>query len=159
MAKHDLPRPEPVARAGVVAGAVAGLLITLGGLARAFGWLSDDFDVATVARQVSDLILGAGVLWSTVAPFVLAMWARGRVTPLADPRDDAGRPLYAEDEWFDVAEQATGPDVPVSPVVDPTPATEDMPAVRPAVPVRVEPTPIADDTAAALTQPAAAVRG
>jgi hypothetical protein len=139
-------RPEPVTRAATIAGAVSALIIAAGGLARAAGWLSDDLDVHAVARQASDLILGAAVLWSTVAPLALAMWARGRVTPLADPRDAAGHPLVpaggtegehetddVEDDVEDDREGVVAAATAVLPAAEPAP-----PAVAPAYPATVE---------------------
>lgn len=121
-----LPRPEPVTRAGVIAGAVSALIITIGGLARALGWLTDDLDVHAVARQASDLILGVGVLWTTLAPFVLALWARSKVTPLADPRDVDGTALVVASERLDGVEEPVAlPAVPTS--VDPR--TDTVPAL------------------------------
>lgn len=40
-------------------------------------------------EQQKALIALAGVL----APVAAAVWARGQVTPVADPRDDDGQPL------------------------------------------------------------------
>ncbi|MDP5182190.1 hypothetical protein QOZ88_06035 [Blastococcus sp. BMG 814] len=166
MSTTALPRPEPVTRAGLIAGTVAGLIITIGGLARALGWLTDDLDVHEVARQVSDLILGAGVLWATLAPAVLALWARSKVTPLADPRDVDGNPLVVDSWPVDVVTTNPADLVTADPrdhyLTDDEPGehaapepTTQMPAL-PVVPAPVEPTPIALEVAAALTdtQPA-----
>lgn len=181
MTPPPLPRPEPVTRAGLIAGTVAGLIITIGGLARALGWLTDDLDVHAVARQTSDLILGAGVLWATVAPFVLALWARSQVTPLADPRDRDGNALAPAGDVLDVfvEEDVEAATVPAGypptehiPIAVPPPHLVDPAATAPFVPLfdtaeipaltGMEPTPIADAVQAAAsadTQPAmAAVR-
>lgn len=164
-------RTEPVTTAGLIAGAVAGVIITIGGLARALGWVTDDLDVNAVARQASDLILGAGILWSTLAPAVLALWARSKVTPLADPRNHDGTPLVV-DSW-PVDELVTtnpadlvsaDPGDPYLPDDDPgkhaapelpdLPTTE-IPAVTAPPPPVGKPTPIAaallDDTQPAMT--------
>lgn len=160
MSSSTLKRPatEPVVRAGTIAGAVAGLIVTLGGLARALGWLTDDVDVNAIAMQASNLILGAGVLWSTLAPLVLAMWARGKVTPLADPRDRHGTPFVVRGSQMDSqvdsemdTEMDNGTDS-APDLVSPWPVVTAM-----QIHVRAdEPTPIAAQVAAALTdtQPA-----
>ena len=46
-------------------------------------------------EQQKALIALAGVL----APVAAAVWARGQVTPTADPRDDQGQPLIAGDDY------------------------------------------------------------
>lgn len=91
-------RPEPVAKAGAIAGAVAGLVLALGVAARAVGWLAADVDVEAIAGRVSDVVLAAGAAWATVAPFVLALLARRKVTPVADPRDHVGNELAPLEE-------------------------------------------------------------
>lgn len=72
---------EPLAvRAAVVAAVTALLhLVTIA------GWLPISPDVEGQAALVIDL---AGTA-------VLVVWTRGHVTPTADPRDTAGRPLAA----------------------------------------------------------------
>lgn len=154
-----LLRPEPVTKAGTIAGAVAGLLITLGGLARALGWLSDDVDVVAVATQASDLIMGAAALWVVLAPHLLALWARTKVTPIADPRDDDGTPLVRDEHQPDPPPPVRHDGRPIldlPPPSDPTPTTLIPTVRRAAPPEHLEPTPIEAATAAALTatQPA-----
>lgn len=46
-------------------------------------------------EQQKSLIALAGVL----APVAAAVWARGQVTPVADPRDDDGQPLTPADDY------------------------------------------------------------
>ena len=46
-------------------------------------------------EQQKALIALAGVL----APVAAAVWARGQVTPVADPRDDDGQPLTPADDY------------------------------------------------------------
>lgn len=84
-------RPEPVTKAGAVAGAVAALILAVGGLLRVLGWQVDGVD--ELAVQASNAVLAAGALWFVAAPPVLAWFARQKVTPLADPRDARGVPL------------------------------------------------------------------
>lgn len=160
---------EPVTRAGQIAGAVAAIIIALGGLARSVGWLTDDLDVNAIAVQASDLILGAGLLWATVAPAALALWAREKVTPLVDPRDGAGNPLVVEAalpvDRLPVVDtgalrQLEAGDEPGQHAtdrlyVDLGPETEPMtapiPVTSPRLRTFVEPTPIEAETAAAVT--------
>lgn len=48
-----------------------------------------------ISDTQQNAVLGAvGV----IAPIVLALWARRRVTPIADPRDDDGTPLTRDTE-------------------------------------------------------------
>jgi len=47
------------------------------------------FGLPLTDEQQKALIALAGVL----APVAAAVWARGQVTPVADPRDDDGQPL------------------------------------------------------------------
>lgn len=84
-------RPEPVTKAGAIAGAVAALVLAVGGLLRVIGWQVDGVD--ELAEQASNAVLAAGALWVVAGPPVLAYFARAKVTPLADPRDARGVPL------------------------------------------------------------------
>ena len=130
MTSTDLPRPEPVTKAGAIAGAVAALIITAGGLARMLGLLTDDVDVAAIADQVSNLILGVGILWTTLAPVALAWHARSKVTPLDDPRDSAGNSLVVEGELAGpVVDQLVVDQAEPDPPTVPLPAQAAEPAV------------------------------
>lgn len=88
-------RPEPVLNAAVIAGAVAAVIIAVGGLLRVLGW-SADTDFQQVAESASNIIFALAAAWSLVGPWILAKFrARPKVTPLADPRDALGRKLIA----------------------------------------------------------------
>lgn len=91
-------RPEPVLNAAKIAGALAGVILAIGGVLRLVGIIDiGDSDLQRVADAASNAVLAVGVLWATVGPWVLAKWrARPRVTPLADPRDERGRRLVPE---------------------------------------------------------------
>lgn len=93
MSTTTVTRPEPVAKAGAIAGAVAAVILAIGGLLRVVGWLSDDVDVDELAVQASNLVLGLAAIWATVGPLVLAWRARDKVTPLEAPQDTDGTPL------------------------------------------------------------------
>lgn len=92
-------RPEPVLNAAKIAGALAGVILAIGGLLRLIGVVDiGDAELQRVADDASSVVLTVGVLWATVGPWVLARWrARPRVTPLSDPRDARGRRLVPED--------------------------------------------------------------
>ena len=53
------------------------------------------FGLPLTDEQQKALIALAGVL----APVAAAVWARGQVTPVADPRDDDGQPLTPADDY------------------------------------------------------------
>jgi hypothetical protein len=89
-------RPEPVLEAGKIAGAIAAVLLAVGGLLRTIGWLPVGVDVEDVADQASTVVLAIGVLWAAVGPWLTnRLRARDLVTPMKDPRDAAGNPLMS----------------------------------------------------------------
>ena len=126
---------QPVLGAGQAAAAatvLAGLLVS---------WLSRHGLLVPggVAEPIADLIevgivalLGAGSsLWA-------ALWARRRVTPSKDPRDDAGRslrpdagrPLLTDDQLRELARALAGLTGTAAPVPASTgPGTEPVPVV------------------------------
>lgn len=53
------------------------------------------FGLPLTDEQQKALIALAGVL----APVAAAVWARGQVTPVADPRDNDGQPLTPADDY------------------------------------------------------------
>ena len=63
------------------------------------GWpvaaMRSAFGLPLSDEQQKALIALAGVL----APVAAAVWARGQVTPVADPRDDDGQPLTPADDY------------------------------------------------------------
>jgi len=82
MAAHSSKPPEPVAtRAGVVTAlAVLSALLVKAGASDVSVWLTQNSD------WISGAILAA-------APVASGWLARGHVTPVADPRDEAGNKL------------------------------------------------------------------
>ncbi|HEX8321684.1 hypothetical protein [Longimicrobium sp.] len=92
-------RPEPVLNAAKVAGAISGVILSIGGVLRLLGVLIPvDYDLQALADQSSAAVLAVGVAWSLVGPWIVArIRARDRVTPLTDPRDATGRPLVPEE--------------------------------------------------------------
>lgn len=90
-------RPEPVTNAAKLAGAIAAVVLAVGGLLRAVDLLPVGVDVEDLAQRASDAVLAVGVAWAVVGPWVTArIGARDKVTPLADPRDAIGNPLYSD---------------------------------------------------------------
>jgi len=98
-------RPEPVTKAGQLAGAIAFALLASGGLLRTLGWLPVSLDMEQVADDASNVVLAGAGLWALVGPWLLARFrARDQVTPLADPQDRDCRPLMSPEEALLAAE-------------------------------------------------------
>src|SRR5688572_24437503 len=91
MADNAASRPQPVLYSQVVT-----VLTAVLGLLAAFGLPISDDQQEAILTAVTALV--------PIVALIAAMWARRKVTPLADPRDDLGRRL--------VPEQATHTDPP-----------------------------------------------
>jgi hypothetical protein len=74
---------EPVISAAIIAGAIGAVLTALVSLG-----------VIQMTPEQQAAILGAVV---AVLPIALGIWARGKVTPLENPRDDTGTALVRPD--------------------------------------------------------------
>jgi predicted lipid-binding transport protein (Tim44 family) len=83
-----VPRPEPVTVAGKIAGGLSGAVALLVGI----GVLTTDQGSA-LTNAILAALAAVSVLVSVVAPIVTAYRARSQVTPLTDPRDNAGNQL------------------------------------------------------------------
>lgn len=94
-AENDRPRPEPVMNAAKLAGAISGVILSVGALLKLVTpWVPTDYDLRPLADQASNAVLSIGVAWALVGPWITArVKARDKVTPLTDPRDNTGRPL------------------------------------------------------------------
>ena len=89
-----MERKPILTRAAVVS--VVGLVVTL---LRHAG--------LTVPEDVAGLLVDAVLV---LGPLALAWWAQRHTTPVADPRDTAGRPLVTAPVWRDdTAPAATAP--------------------------------------------------
>lgn len=73
---------EPVLTAGAIAGVVMAALA----MAVSLGWLR--LDEAQMGSIQTFLVAALGL----AVPVIAAFWARGKVTPVADPRTAAGEP-------------------------------------------------------------------
>jgi hypothetical protein len=97
--EDDGKRPEPVMNAARQAGAIAAVILAVGGLLKLLGIvvLADD-DLQRLADQSSQAVLAIAGAWALVGPWITArLRARDRVTPLRDPRDASGRRLVPEE--------------------------------------------------------------
>jgi hypothetical protein len=107
-------RPEPLTPAAVLTTAVGSVLA-----------VCTSFGVLAVNTDQQRLILAAVGSVVTVAGMALTAWrtwraARAKVTPLSDPIDNAGRPLWAGPtpepetprEFYPDTMPAAGPDYP-----------------------------------------------
>lgn len=94
---------EPVLTAGVVAGLVMAFLT----MAVSLGWLA--LTEAQLQAVEQFVLPAAGLL----LPVALALWARGRVTPVTDPHTAAGEPAVllpkAQAQALGIAPPETGP--------------------------------------------------
>lgn len=83
---------EPLAIRAAIVAAIAGVLHVF----VAVGLVPVDYEAP---------IVGAIDLVGTA---VLVVWSRGAVTPVAAPKDDAGRPLTPEPDAFEAPEMPAG---------------------------------------------------
>lgn len=84
---------EPVVVANTVAGAISALIVA----AVALG-------VLPWSAEQQAAVMAAVIGFINV---IAAVWARGQVTPLADPRDASGEELYSSDMVVALARQMT----------------------------------------------------
>lgn len=85
-------RPEPVTDAGKVAGTISGVITALAGLAVVVGLASAE-EANALAVAISGVVMAVAALAAVVVPIWKSYQARNAVTPLADPRDEAGNEL------------------------------------------------------------------
>lgn len=92
------PRPEPVLSAARFAGAISGVILSIGGLLKLVGVLIPaGYDLQALSDQVGNAILAVGAAWSLIGPWLTArLRARDLVTPLSSPRDAMNRKLVPE---------------------------------------------------------------
>lgn len=100
------PRPNPLAEAASKVGTAWAAAAGLVGALVAYGALNATQASAITAagEALSPTVTAVGVIIAGVTPLVsgvlasfrTAAAAREHVTPMVDPRDDAGRPLVAE---------------------------------------------------------------
>lgn len=96
-------RPEPVLDAGRLAGLLSAVIVAVVGLVLLVA--AGNFrDLSALAAAVNAVLVAAAAVAAYVLPVWQARRARARVTPLADPRDDAGEPLVV-----DVGDGGTAP--------------------------------------------------
>lgn len=91
-AHYPTGRPRPVAIAAAVSAAiptVVGLLVALGVID------ATPQGVAAVSTAGQQIVAAVLTLVSLVVTVVATLGAHRAVTPLADPRDNSGRPLVA----------------------------------------------------------------
>lgn len=88
----DGGRPEPVLDAAKVAAAVSGLVTAIGAALVLIGWTTPD-QVEQWSVVGGGIVLAVAAVLAVVMPLATAWQARGKVTPLADPRDSSGAPL------------------------------------------------------------------
>lgn len=109
----DSSRPEPVLDQGKVAGAIAGAVVAVVGVVLLL-LRGEGGDLSALELALEGALTAVMAAGATVAPIWRAWKARGKVTPLADPRDDDGTPLVV-----DLGDGATGaPYVAGVPLVD-----------------------------------------
>lgn len=89
------PRPEPVLNAAKLAGAISGVILSVGALLKLVGVLiPNDYDLEPIADQTGNAVLAIGTAWALIGPWITArIRARDKVTPLEDPQTAAGVPL------------------------------------------------------------------
>lgn len=81
--KPNLLESQPVLTASGIAAAVQAAIVALITMAASFGWITVSPDQMTT---VQGALTAIGALAVLVVPQLIAvLWARGRVTPLADP--------------------------------------------------------------------------
>lgn len=91
MADH-ISNEEPVIDAAKISAKVTGVVAGVGGVLATLGYgTSEDWSAATAASGT--LVLAGASLVGAVLPIINAFKARAKVTPLANPKSDAGVPL------------------------------------------------------------------
>jgi hypothetical protein len=92
--RHAAPeRPEPVKEAAKLGALLAGFFVACGGVVAIFlaGFTLDD--LGPLGFAVGAAITAGTALAAGLASYFTSIRARAKVTPLAAPRNDDGRPL------------------------------------------------------------------
>jgi hypothetical protein len=150
-------RPEPVLDAAKLAGAVSGIVLSVGTVFVLVGWVTAD-EVQNWAVIAGGIVMSIGTLLAIVLPIITALGARAQVTPLAAPVSVDGVPLITSVAAPPVA---GGPqefvdelrDLERAPADASTTELPELGSWRPATPAAVahEPTPIGAEAEAATT--------
>lgn len=89
---NNISDEEPVIDAAKIAAKVTGTITAIGGLASLYGY-GTETDYSAFAAASGTLVMAGGALVGTILPIINAFKARSKVTPLANPKSDAGIPL------------------------------------------------------------------
>ena len=88
----DVTQPEPVKEAGQLASAVSGAVAAVGAALVLAGIFTSE-QVANWALVAGGIVTALSFVVSATIPYILAMRARMKVTPLDSPRTIDGEPL------------------------------------------------------------------